>query len=427
MALTKDVTHPAVGPPIMAPTLEEINDAFATINAIDHKEDFGRLSNILVEKAVALSRAQAGGLLMVNKRTGELEITAVRHMPEDVITRYLQQPVRASVINDSYDQIKNEFQSPSGHPLLNQLAAADFDNYVILPIRIREKIIGYLTLSAEQPFLNSPVAQELFRLYLAFAAQAIESAYYIYQLQQQNAHLELMMTKLQNTQNHLKRAEKMALVGKLAASVAHEIRNPLTIIGTSLQLSFEAMAPEHPDRRHFETMLSNVHSVDQTIKALMNFARPVQLTITAFPLEQALNRVLTFVSKKYDHKGLTIINNLPEGLPPVWMDEEQLQRVLINLLLNAYDHLEAQGQVSITAQHEPKQPWVQMMVADNGPGIAQGAAEKIFEPFYTTRPQGSGLGLFMVKHLMEEMDGSIELDRQDPHGAVFVLRLPVRE
>ncbi len=421
MALTTEASFPST-----APTLEEISHALTVINNIDHKEDFGRLSNVLVEKALYLSRAQSGCLLLVNKRTGELEITAVRNMPEEIITGYLQQPVRASAIHDDYEQGKNEFDYRPGPAMLNQLAAADYPYFYILPVRIGGKIIGYLTLSAGQPFLTTPDKRELFRLYLAYVAQAIESAYFIYQLQQQNAHLELMMTKLQNTQNHLKRAEKMALVGKLAASVAHEIRNPLTIIGTSLQLSFEAMAPDHQDRQLFETMLSNVRSVDLTVKELMNFARPVQLTFTSFPVDKALNRVLTFVSKKFEHKGVSITYRVPGDLPPVWMDEEQLQRVLINLLLNAYDHLEAHGEVAITVRHEPRQPWVQLIVADNGPGIAPEAADKIFEPFYTTRTQGSGLGLFMVKHLMEEMEGSIELDRQEPHGAVFVLRLPVK-
>lgn len=404
------------------PSMDEMAKSFQAIN---NKEDFGQLSNTILEQATMLTGALAAALLLVNKNTGELEIAAVRQVPEEVITNYMQHPVRAAAIADFYKRSGNAFELSFHFDGIRQLASAGYDHSLVLPINIRQKIIGYLTLSSANAFLDNSAARDRFGLYLEFSAQAIESAYFIYQLQQQNAHLELMMTKLQNTQNHLKRTEKMALVGKLAASVAHEIRNPLTIIGTSLQLTYEKLEKAHPDKELFETMINKVRSVDQTIKELMVFARPIQLVLKSFGLENTLDRVITFVSRKFASKGISITKDIPQSLPPVYLDEEQTQRILINLLLNAFEFLDEKGSISLIARYESHQPWISLTVADDGKGIPKENIRQIFDPFFTTRTEGSGLGLFMVKHLIEEMDGSIEVDNQKPHGAVFVLRLPV--
>lgn len=404
------------------PSMSALTEAFQAIN---NKEDFSQLTNTILEKALGLSDSRSATLLLVNKTTGELEIAAVRHVPERVITGYLQQPVRAVQVSDVYQDVEDAFAVTCSLAGLGELAAAEFDHYYVLPIRIHRKIIGYLTLACDQPFLVNPTSRERFSLYLEFMAQTIESAYFIYQLQQQNAHLELMMTKLQNTKNHLKRTEKMALVGQLAASVAHEIRNPLTIIGTSLQLVFEKMGTDHHDHELFETMLTKVRTVDQTIKELMSFARPVRLMLKSFPIERAIDRVVTFVSRKFAAKGMRIQKDLGANLPNVFLDEEQTERLLLNLLLNAYAVLPERGSVTISVTHDARQPRLSLRLADDGPGIPPEQVNQIFDPFFTTRQEGSGLGLFLVKNLIEEMNGSIEAANQEPHGAVFVLKCPI--
>jgi len=405
-----------------SPSLQTLIKAFQEMNRHD---DFSVLTNTILKLTTQLYGAEAATLLLVNKMTGDLEIAAVKYVPEEIVTQYMQRPTRAAIIADFYTPECNPFRLRIEHEPVSKLAAAGYAHFSILPIRIQEKIIGYLTLASEHTLFEQEDAQEKIKLFLEYIAQAIENAYFIFQLQQQNARLELMMTKLQNTQNHLKRAEKMALVGKIAATVAHEIRNPLTVIGTSLQLIFEKMEKDHPDRELYEHMINRVRSVDQTIKELMVFARPLKITAKPLDLEKTLNRVISFVQKKYESRGLQIKKQFPDNLPLVYLDEEQTQRIFINLLLNAYNFLPENGTVMVRAWHNSGDPWVTMEFVDNGTGIAPEHINQIFEPFFTTRVEGNGLGLFLVKHLLEEMDGAIEVQNETRSGAQFRLRLPM--
>lgn len=395
------------------------------LRELNSHDDFSFLTNSILRVVSEVFSVQAATLLLTNKMTGDLEIAAVKNVPEDVVTHYMQKPTRAKAVAEYYHPANNRFGLQLRNEEINLLAAAEYQVFVILPIQIQDKIIGYLTLASNGSLFSEQAEQEKMGIFLEYIAQRIENAYYIYQLLQQNARLELMMTKLQNSQNHLKRAEKMALVGKIAATMAHEIRNPLTVIGTSLQLVYDKLSKDNPDYDLFQQMISRVRSVDQTIKELLVFARPMKIELKALDLEDTLDHVIGFVRKKYESRGLTIEKQFPDELPKVFMDEEQTQRIVINLLLNAYNFLPENGTVVVRAWHNAGDPYVTMEVVDNGPGIAAENSNDIFEIFYTTRSEGNGLGLFLVKHLLEEMNGTITVQSDGKAGAEFKLRLPV--
>jgi len=391
------------------------------LRELNRQHEFVPLVGAALQTACRLFHAESAALLLSNRSTGVLDIAAVENMPSEAILAYQRRPARTACLSTS-PVAANLVGDQS---VISGLAAAGFPRHVIVPIVIQDKSIGCLTLAAAQPLLAS--ADELARmeLFLEYIAQAIENAYLIFHLRERNSRLELMMTKLQNTQNHLKRAEKMALVGKIAAAVAHEVRNPLTIINTSLQLAYEKMQPEHPERSLYEIMIAKVHAVDQTIKELMNFSRPIELRPAPLVLAETLAKVVTFVGKKFESRKLQLQSDLPADLPRVLLDNEQIQRIFLNLFLNSMHVLPEQGWVRVRAWREPGKPWVMLSFADSGPGITPEQAQHLFEPFFTTRPDGTGLGLFLIKHLLEEMNGGIELRTQSPQGAEFLLWLPV--
>jgi signal transduction histidine kinase len=412
--------------PIPLPPLCLSPQAFIqAFREVNDQSDFGLLSNTVLEQTTKLFCAEAASLFLANKTTGDIDVAAVRHVPEECIAAYIKNPCRAAVIAGLFPN-----QDPWGpaslpHEPLTQLVSAGYALALFFPIRIQEKIIGYLALSSSEKIGALPEVREKLGLFLEFIAQAIENAYLIFQLRQQNSHLELMMTKLQNAQNHIRRAEKMALVGKLAASIAHEIRNPLTVIGASLQWLFEKMEKENPDRRLFDTMITKVRSMDQTIKELMVFARPLQLICKPISLPETMERVTVFIDKKYLLKKISISQTFAADLPKVWADEEQLQRVFINLFLNAYQFVPENGKVHVRSWQDPGQPWMMLSFSDNGQGISGENISRIFEPFFSTQLEGTGLGLFFVKHILEEMNGTIEVKSEPPYGTEFILRLPI--
>lgn len=398
--------------------LRELTQALRELNA---EREFVPLVSAILRTACRLSRAETATLLLANRRTGMLEIAAVEDMPSELILEYQRHPARAAGLapwtgggSDGQDA-----------ELIRRLAAGGCACACVLPIVNQDKTIGAITLAAAQVVPAGPEIRARLELLLAYIAQALENAYLIFHLQEQNARLEHMMTKLQNTQNHLKRTEKVALVGKVAAAVAHEVRNPLTVIHTSLQMVLEKMTAVCPERAFYETMLAKVRMVDLTIKELLTFARPVELRPAPLDVSEMLSKVKTFVAKKFESRSLALNLNAEADLPRVLLDEVQGQRIFLNLLLNAFQAAPDHGWVRVRAWRDPGQACVRVSVADNGPGIQAEQASQVFEPFFTTRPDGTGLGLFLIKHLLEEMQGGIELINPGVAGAEFLLRLPL--
>jgi signal transduction histidine kinase len=399
------------------PAWLNLRRAFLEINT---EKEFGPMTTTILRQACRMFQAGGAALLLANKLTGMLEIAAVQNISAEALEAYRMQP-------ESTLALESPGQEEDSSGALNRIRSlgAGFPQQVILPIQLQNKIIGCLILAAAHFLENSKDRQERLEIFLEYMAQAIENAYLIFQLRQQNSNLEMMMTRLQNTQNHLKRAEKMALVGKIATAVAHEMRNPLTIISTTLQLVYEKMPAGHSDRELYAAMIGKVRTVDQTIKELMNFARPVQIQLKSVKLSEVIARVATFIGKKYAGHKLELQVEVSPELPAIYVDEEQLQRILINLFLNAYNFLPEGGTVRLAASHAEKSPWLDFSFSDNGPGISPEHAQQIFEPFFSTRTDGTGLGLFLVKHLLEEMNGSIEVNSAASQGAEFRIKLPL--
>jgi signal transduction histidine kinase len=404
--------------------LHELTQALRALNA---EREFVPLVSAILQTACRLLHAEAAALLLANRRSGMLEIAAIENMPSELVLEYQHHPARASGLTAWSGDPGACSAAHAAHDaeLIRRLAAGGCGCSEVLPIVNQDKTIGALTLAAAHPILSDPGARERLELLLAYIAQALENAYLIFHLREQNARLELTMTKLQNTQNHLKRTEKVALLGKVAAAVAHEVRNPLTVIHGSLQLMLEERPPDHPEHGLFETMLAKVRSVDQTIKELLTFARPVELHAAPLQLSAVLAKIRTFVAKKFESRKLTLSLDLEPHLPRVLLDEGQAQRIFLNLFLNAFAAAPDAGSVQVRAWREPGRPYVLVTVADNGPGVPAELAAQIFEPFFTTRPDGTGLGLFLIKHLLEEMQGAIDLRNPGASGAEFLLRLPI--
>lgn len=397
----------------------EMQRAFQAIN---QEKEFSAMVSTALRQACRLFRSEGALLLLANRGTGLLEIGAVENISAEALDLYRRAPARTDALGPDLDPAA----AAADRERIRGLAKG-FARHLLLPIVLQTKIIGALMLTdvrAGGEFQESPEGLDVFLEYLA---QAIENAYLIFQYQRQNTHLETMMARLQNTQNHLKRAENLALVGKFAAGVAHEVRNPLTIIGTTLQLVFEKMAADHPERGLYATMIEKVREVDRTIKEMLAVARPLPLRPAAVDLRAGVAKVLAFLDKKLASRNLDVSVDLPSDLPRAWADEEHWQRIIINLCLNALAFLPVGGRIRIQGRHAPEAAFLEIIFSDNGPGVSAEQAQQIFEPFFSTRLDGTGLGLFLLRHWLEEMNGGIELVSRPGEGAAFKIRLPAAQ
>ena len=220
------------------------------------------------------------------------------------------------------------------------------------------------------------------------------------------------------------RAAQLATVGELAASLAHEIKNPLAGIKGAVQVLLDQAGPMDPHREIFEAILQQTDRLGHTLRELLDFARPMPPRFEAAGLNEIVERVAGLVGKDPAAGRAAIIKDLAGDLPPVRLDEAQIGQVLINIILNAVQVMPAGGQVTVRTRREDP-GHVAVEVADTGPGIPPDVLPRIFKPFFTTKHKGSGLGLAICDRIVRDHGGSIEVANGEGRGATFCVRLPV--
>lgn len=238
----------------------------------------------------------------------------------------------------------------------------------------------------------------------------------------------LTLTELERSRERLLQSEKMALVGKLAAEVAHTIRNPLTSIKMRL-FSLERSLNLSPARRDdLDVISQEMRHLDNIVKNFLEFARPPKLKMQVCNVSQIVDMSVQLLEKRFEHQGIRLERRRGVWLPNVYADPDAIKEVLVNLLLNACDAMKEGGSITISEEEgiaERMGRVVLVRVSDTGPGIPMHLWEKVWEPFFSTKEDGTGLGLAIALRTVEEHGGRLELRPPEGRGATFVMTLPV--
>ncbi|HBV99289.1 MAG: histidine kinase [Peptococcaceae bacterium BICA1-7] len=217
--------------------------------------------------------------------------------------------------------------------------------------------------------------------------------------------------------------ERLASLGKLVAGVAHEIRNPLTTISCYIQ---HWQNQNKPNPRALATMYREVARLDSIVDQLLYFAKPAEAQFSFNDINKIVDNVMAFFSEL--HQGrYNLVKNLKPGLPRVWIDTEQIERVVVNIMFNALQALPEEGTVIISTDFGSEEDMVEVSIADNGCGIPQENLVHLFDPFYSTRPKGTGLGLAIVHEIIKAHGGHIEVKSEVGQGTRFAFYLSTRE
>ncbi len=231
----------------------------------------------------------------------------------------------------------------------------------------------------------------------------------------------------------LARAERLATMGELAASLAHEIKNPLAGIGGAIQVMADELPETEPRKEIMREILSQVHRLDRTVRDLLAFARPGKPDIAPCDIHQVLDRVLLLLAESPEAKHVRLVRAYQPGIPRMHADGKQLGQVFLNLLLNAVQAMPTGGQITLrTALREvdgagpqARGRMVEVALSDTGPGIPPHVLKDIFEPFMTTKRRGTGLGLSVSRRIVEDHGGWIEAESPPGQGATFRIFLPL--
>lgn len=234
------------------------------------------------------------------------------------------------------------------------------------------------------------------------------------------------LLELKDLEEKLRIMDRRAVLSETAATLAHEIRNPLNLINLTADHLSHSFRPDEPKQREaYEGMIASlkaeVRHLNTMVEEFMTIGKPIRIRKATFPLSELLAQVELLVKQHLVSKQLSLRFALPEPLP-LHADQEQLRLVFLNLLLNAIDASPAKGAIAIAAYKEPSSTVI--TVADQGPGIDQASIDRIFEPYFSKRPDGMGLGLAMARRIVEAHNGSITVKNRESGGACFEIRLP---
>ncbi len=232
------------------------------------------------------------------------------------------------------------------------------------------------------------------------------------------------LTEKRKLEEQIKQREKLASMGRMAAGVAHEVRNPLNAISTIVQQFAIDFKPQKNKTEYDQLtkLLSNeVRRLNGIVTQFVDFSKPAQLKLTAFGANELLQEIKRLTEKEAVGKGAAVKINFAD-LGTVYWDQDQIKQCLFNLTKNAVQAVKPGGQVSIIAKNCSGK--IRIEVADNGVGISEKDFNKIYELYYTTKPSGTGLGLSIVHRIVTEHGGIISVESKPDKGAKFIIELP---
>ncbi|MBO9370313.1 MAG: response regulator [Chloroflexi bacterium] len=287
-----------------------------------------------------------------------------------------------------------------------------------VPLLVREQVIGALELADKigGPFTETD--RDLLQTLAGSVAVAVENA-------QLYAEVNDYARALERSQAQLIQAEKMAAIGRLAASIAHEINNPLQAIHNTIHLAMTDHLPPEKRGEYLGMAQKEVERLIEIVQRMLEFYRPSKGGIVQTDVNCLLRDALAIADKRLQHGRIRVSARFADGLPPILGVPDQLTQVFLNIIINAVEAMPEGGDLRVGTLLTDDRRWVLVAFQDSGPGLTAEQIAHIFEPFYTTKPSGTGLGLAISYGIVERHGGTIEVSSQPGQGATFVVRLPV--
>lgn len=241
--------------------------------------------------------------------------------------------------------------------------------------------------------------------------------------------LFLTRRRMEEANRKLIQAEKLASIGRISAGIAHEIRNPLTSVKLNVQKLIQSDRLNEAEKEHISLSQEGIGQMEKFIKELLDFTRVSELNLDRFSIEQILEESVKMIADFLALKKIVLEKKFQEGLPQVLVDGDRLRQLFLNILRNAAEALGEEGKIKLSLSLLEEQPVnkIKIEIIDNGCGIPEKDRDVIFEPFYTTKSSGIGLGLPNARKIIEQHKGSIRVKECKGKGTSFEILIPCEE
>jgi signal transduction histidine kinase len=383
--------------------------------------DLQSLSKRIIDTITQTMGVEKASLFLVSEEKGGYSLresknvnitTSTQHVSKDDPLPIYLQKVGEIIIRE---ELAKRVHIPVINNVVNEMSLLEAE--VSIPLIWKEELIGMINLSHK--FTKDIYSREDIELLSTLANQtaiAIENA--------------RLYEDLKRSKSYIRRADRLASLGTLTAGLAHEIRNPLVAIKTLTHLLPERLDDEEFRNKFLQIASGEVDRISSLVTELLDFARPSDPKLEMENINIILDGMILLVSTETNKKQINLIKNYVSNLPFAQIDREQIKQVFLNILLNAIEATPEKGKITVKTQPFMKpsgEPYVQIEFTDTGCGIPSDQLEEIFNPFYTTKITGSGLGLSISNQIVRDHRGYIDVESQLGKGSSFFINLPVNQ
>ena len=236
------------------------------------------------------------------------------------------------------------------------------------------------------------------------------------------------ITERMEAERRIRESERLAHIGKLTTSLAHEIRNPLSSVKMNSQIILRNTEFDGNDKRRIEIIVHEISRLERILDEMLDFARPVKLNLEPVSINGVMDSCLEIMDARIREKDIAVKKLYTKKLPQILVDHEKVEQAMINVLLNAVEVLPEGGHIEIvTKRLRTDGGALQVEISDDGPGVSTGDLPYVFDPFFSNKKKGTGLGLSNVKKIIEAHGGAGRVVLRKPHGTRVSLTIPFRE
>ena len=293
----------------------------------------------------------------------------------------------------------------------------------VIPLWVKSDLVGSINFMIPSS-ASSPLDEVDFRFFKDFSQSVAVSVHHALALEE----LKVSNEELQDAQSKLLQRAKLAAIEQLASGIAHEIHNPLTIISGKTQvllLQKDRKIYDEKVEEVLKTIVKQTRRAADITKRLLMFSRTSSIPREKLRLETILEDTLSLIAYQTSLEGTEIRRLIGQDLPDFFGNVQELREVFLNLILNAIQATGPGGQILVGMTFQKAEKLFVIQVADNGPGIPAENLDKVFNPFFTTRPEGVGLGLFVTQQIVHRYGGSLRVESEPGDGTLFVMELPL--
>lgn len=240
------------------------------------------------------------------------------------------------------------------------------------------------------------------------------------------------LTRVEQLEERDRLRDRLAALGEMAAAIAHEVKNPLAGIEVMAGLLKRRVSGSAEAQALLNDIIHEAKMANGIVMEVLEFVRPIRLHVEPVSLARVVEEAIAAAESQVSRGGARLATHFPPDLVPVEGDAQQLRQLVTNLVANAFEALSGQGRVTVSARHVPAAAGdhhaaghVQLDVVDDGPGVPEDVRDRIFSPFFTTKPRGSGLGLSIVRKIVDAHDARIDVSAGPQGGTCFRVTIPV--